>query len=299
LASSKGTLLLWRKITVKKLITFTVICFFLLSGLVTQSLSEVVRPLDTSGKKEFTIIHYHGGLAKTSKIVLSQVEAQQVDTLISTLQQTVNTSTSEEEIYFLLTDAIFSLNDIGVIDHKNSKQLHGSMQHTLQQMQRVKSDVTIKNDMKSAASEINNNLCFVVGKSTATYFMSAPSYLIYVIASLLDLDDLSLYYFLIFQLLSAINCFPALAVGGFGAWDVGKTPARGWVCTCGLRGIQGLQGPFYGALDLTLLTLGCEIWFFPGILGFTGLRITNNVANTFYIGSALCVHLSTEIPTSL
>jgi hypothetical protein len=78
-----------------------------------------------------------------------------------------------------------------------------------------------------------------------------------------------------------------------------ETPAQGWLFTQGLNKGKYWSGPFSGALPIAeiidvLNPLNTYVSY-PGILGFTGLKITT-LTGTKLLGSALWVKIRPESP---
>lgn len=68
-------------------------------------------------------------------------------------------------------------------------------------------------------------------------------------------------------------------------------PANGWVNTIGLFGKKKWEGRLYG----DSISFGIGDTYFTGAIGFTGIRF-NKESETYYLGSALYVKLTTETP---
>jgi hypothetical protein len=88
--------------------------------------------------------------------------------------------------------------------------------------------------------------------------------------------------FVAFYILStSALIFPFLppCVLGIGAlayfeWD---EPAQGWINTKGPKGDINTSGPFFGQYPLcqTTYSPGDTLCFYPGVIGFTGIQVTN------------------------
>lgn len=73
--------------------------------------------------------------------------------------------------------------------------------------------------------------------------------------------------------------------------------ATGWLHTNGLNGVKNWSGSILGNLsDDDRINLGMYE-FYPGVLGFSGIKITLPFSNSFYIGYALKVKIKMEETT--
>ena len=61
------------------------------------------------------------------------------------------------------------------------------------------------------------------------------------------------------------------------------TPAKGEIFTFGLNGKKVFSGKFFG-----------DIGPYIGVVGFSGLKITRNLLNNFYLGFACKIRINME-----
>jgi hypothetical protein len=123
------------------------------------------------------------------------------------------------------------------------------------------------------------------------------------------LADGAAYFFIVSVLFSMglyfSSYFPLqlLSIIGFGAtfdmsyvyWQLYPltAPAHGWIHTNGLNGVKNWSGSFYGDLmhshdNIPLFSWLIFFYFYPGILGFSGIKITiPPFGDSFYLGVAL------------
>jgi len=78
-----------------------------------------------------------------------------------------------------------------------------------------------------------------------------------------------------------------------GAWSY-PVPASGWITSYGGNGKQNWTGDFYG--NITVIPYLWNVINFPGIMGFTGLKISRVFFSDFYLGHAWMVKLSRAQP---
>lgn len=75
-------------------------------------------------------------------------------------------------------------------------------------------------------------------------------------------------------------------------------PAKGWVKTVGLNGNKTYEGKLYGQIPLTRIAGQPLDYYYPGVLGFTGIKIRNeyNSDKQFYMGTALMTNIGHQLP---
>jgi hypothetical protein len=95
-----------------------------------------------------------------------------------------------------------------------------------------------------------------------------------------------------------VKVFNTLTLGGYvfnpntGFYE--HKPTNGWVDTFGLNGIKIFQNqPLWG--HLFLFPIYYNYYYFPGILGFTGIQITSE-ERMIHLGSALWVDIGSDPP---
>jgi len=94
--------------------------------------------------------------------------------------------------------------------------------------------------------------------------------------------------------------FGMVSFGGFesnGYWSY-PVPASGWLTTMSLNGKKNWSGEFYGNLTVSSdwrIEDTLEMFVpFPGIVGFTGLKISRLFGSDFYIGHAVKVKIGSN-----
>jgi len=104
-------------------------------------------------------------------------------------------------------------------------------------------------------------------------------------------------------LLTIFIPFGVLSILTFGTTDTmwGKSiSSSGWVFSVGLNGMKNFFGSdLWGTAEDFIYILIWMAKLYPGVLGFTGLKITllsEKFDKTFFLGSALKVKLGTEFP---
>ena len=128
--------------------------------------------------------------------------------------------------------------------------------------------------------------------------------LIYVLTGAIVTGVAALFFIMCFTggffgIISPVGLLSLLTFGIVEGWggDIHEVPSSGWVYSIGLTGVKKYEGnelwgtarkkPYYSA----------PIWVsYPGVLGFSGLKVGDPFENTFFLGSALKVNLSTDFP---
>jgi hypothetical protein len=105
--------------------------------------------------------------------------------------------------------------------------------------------------------------------------------------------------------LSNMNPFPVASTVGIGYFSPSHTsgpqipyyaPAKGWIYTNGVHGQKNWSGDMFGnvAANNERMNLGVGVYreFYPGIRGFSGLKINLPQYNSFYLGFAVEVNVT-------
>ena len=283
----------------KKLLALGVIVLFI--GLAFAP--SIIADLPETKMVEITVEICGTDGMESQKISLSKKDAERLDVLFDETRNKLDNVTSVGETVEIFNDVIVSLDELdslGDLSVEEAQSLVFDENQNLRWIEPFKRLIKFNNRQDS---EIDNTLCLIMGKSTSTYFMSLGGYLSNVIGYYLSqfglrgLEYFAFFLLFMFQFISMFNLLPVMYMGGLGALIGGsRLSADGWIHTIGLGGIQSINGSFYGTFDLIFLTISCMIWYHPGILGFSGIRLYWDVDNSFYIGSAIDVKISSELP---
>jgi hypothetical protein len=237
----------------------------------------------------------------------------------------LNQTTTKEETMLLFKDAVAELNKYsllpkGMSQHEAECLILGACEHprVLHALDRVQTF-----SENTSLDDLENNFCLVAGQTMKTQSMGLLP-LAVLIGSFESLNLASWFIFLhvgyhlgqiymtlgkLFLLLglgtlavgAAMACFfgvlpisglGMISLGGFesnGYWAY-PVPASGWINTLGAEGKQNWTGEFYG--NITVPDLIQIFLPFPGIIGFTGFKISRLFHSDFYIGFALKAQLA-------
>jgi hypothetical protein len=225
-----------------------------------------------------------------NKVYLTQQQADELENIIENIRDNLNNSESKEETSEIYNDAINSFNNLNLFPEDIT--VNEIRQLVFGETQNLNS-IKFKN---GTSSEFENSKCFIAGKTTNTYFLR-PTFIFVLIP---DFDFfIPLFSYLFFWF------FPIRI--GYIVY-LGETqmepnphpiiyyyPASGWIFTIGLNGKKNYSGSFYGHLfDKSPHIFST---FYPGVLGFTGIRIGKNgwTSSVFYLGFALKVAITTSV----
>ena len=207
----------------------------------------------------------------------------------------LNQTTTREEAVPLFKEAVVELNKYGLLpkgmSEKAAQQLvTGRTQST--GFEHLMKKPFLRNQFTPSDNE--NFLCLVYGIITGYTFSFGP---ILLLLSLFYPGITALVRTLPFILIP-IDILHTITFGEYQPGDY--YPANGWLGTFGLNGRRVFHDqPLYGALPLD--TIGINYpwgtnYYYPGIMGFTGLHINIVEEVHFYLGSALWVKIDSVHP---
>jgi hypothetical protein len=123
---------------------------------------------------------------------------------------------------------------------------------------------------------------------TMLFIYVVTSFLIPFFISLEIANSLSNLCPIMFLSTVGISCWSPMGPGGIAMpWFY---PATGWLYSNGLNGLKSWSGYISGNLSNDTIDFGIYE-FYPGILGFSGIKITLPFGNSFYLGAALEVKI--------
>jgi hypothetical protein len=234
--------------------------------------------------------------ANSRTISFAREQAEHLEVLIDDIEKKLETVESTEEILDVFNDALESLMVLSLLDDSEAKVLKNYFSDIAESNSNMHLNTSFIEDTNNH-SGLRNFLCFVAGKTIATYFINSAGYVINVIGGFLEFIGLwilsaplvPLYYLCTW--ISVFNPFPIGHVVGLGNtyYD-----AEGWIHTFGLKGKQSVNGSFYGGYNMVLIPLAWVTGYYPGILGFSGIKITDDLDHFFYLGFALGVNIGDE-----
>jgi hypothetical protein len=259
------------------------------------------------------------GLNGWKQIVkLTQEEAEEVEELIDSIRERLNATDTREEAEKVFKEVVVELDEYGLLGGLSVKQAQRLMTGGFQNSQVMK--VLEKFYRENQVFYDENFLCLIVGQTDDTYFEGIATRFLVRSARLLEnlwnFAEEYEYWFLstlLFPLLgcsfiltflaqltlimSDINPLSIWQVINFGIekYDIYYNhwyddPADGWVTAVGINGFTTWNGWFFGNLDIPKFTHVLGGVAFPGVIGFNGIKITNNNKDSF-IGFAVAVSI--------
>lgn len=258
--------------------------------------------------------------ARPQTVKLTQKEAEAVEKLFDEINSKLDNVKTREETLAIFDEALVELDKYGVLGDMNIQKAQ-KLVTDIYQNQRVKSLLGKLNHR--SLDEDENILCLTAGKTSNTVFVSPalpffgklalPVYKLnhwaqehlgdrFLFLQIL-LDALEGIFFNLIWILLFFPLFSPVSIGNFiclgegGSWfgEPIYEPTRGWIRTIGLNGIKKWEGAFWGNLPLPPLEI--IINYYPGILGFTGLKIGRPSKSSYiFLGAALWVKIGPEHP---
>ena len=255
------------------------------------------------------------GLGKKHTVRLTQQEADEVELLFDEIEQRVSKVETRDEAEEIFKDAVVELDKyglLGILSIKQAQQL--IVESTVRQNLLKRID---GKDVESLDDETENYFCLIVGHlshmvsqnplvrrfgifmekllefalETDIFVLFEAIYQLYIL--------IQTFSFIYIDLLLPFSFFRALSAGlhGFSPATTEEWwhPAKGWVHSFGLNGVKSWEGDLWGVASGYLI-YGFFVHFYPAILGFTGIKLTNEDYETYFLGFALKAAFSNERP---
>ena len=280
----------WRKQVI------LLVVFLCIGASLAPAITAHIRTMAASRELVDITLDFCGvGESNIRTVSLTRGQAEYLEVLIDDLEKKLDTVESTEETLDVYNDALGSLVVLGLLDDSECMILKNYFSDVAEVLSAIHRNTSCIEDNNNS-SEIHNFLCFVAGNTTETYPLNSAGYVINVVGAFLEFIGLWILsaplvpLFFLFSLISHYNPLPIGYIIGLGHT---YSEARGWIQTCGLLGKQGGHGPFYGRFNISPIPLGWGIWYYPGIIGFSGIKI-NVDYHIFYLGFALGVNIDDE-----
>ncbi len=251
--------------------------------------------------------------SKDTVVLLTTEQYQNLKKYLLEFRSRLNQTTTQEDMTGLFKEAILKLNTYGLIPNEMSTE----QVYDLSEIKPRESHITsLLPRMTGNAQLLNqtNALCLIAGETTMnTRFFgflemggSALCWILYSSVLLSHhytnnsvlLNNLLNFTKLIRNIVSKIN---AARVIGTGVITFGHShpsmipppyrydPAQGWITTFGLLGKKSWDGTFFGRL-LWMTPFDSESYmFYPGAVGFVGIKLNLHDGTSFFFGSSLLV----------
>ena len=254
---------------------------------------------DNSEMVEITIQICKGDEAEDHNVILSQKQAEELESLINRTKAKLDAVETLEETSAIFNDAVVSLYELGVLPEgmsiEEAKRLVNGMDQNPNVINKLE-QWFFRNQEK--IETFDNFLCLIAGRTDWTTFVG-PLFIPLLILGLIIGTPLVLLDVLLFRLFETFIFIPILfplffGIGGLclSIWQLNPI-AFGHIIKLGTKGMFGFPIPALGWI-YTIGFNGIKSWdsFYGGVLGFTGIKICYPPIGDmthFYMGAALMV----------
>ena len=252
-------------------------------------------------------------------VKLTRQQYQNLEQYLIDFRARLNKTTTREEAVPIFKEAVVELDKYGLLPKGlNVEQAQRLVTGLYQNTKLVKYLEKLSSKSGKSSLQEGNKFCLIYGEAKSyTYFQGLVRRMIYII--LYELYNLNWPYnppiFGLFEfsffISHIINVYVTVILSnilrympyigatiyyGGKKWisDTYDFTAEGSIWTNGLYGIRNWSGQFYGNLSSHIL-FGLFSLYYPGVNGFTGLRLYFNHTD-FYFGFALRVNVGSEPP---
>ena len=234
------------------------------------------------------------------KMYITREQDEQLELLIESFKENLDNAESRKETIEIYKDMVVSLDELGILPEdlscEEAQQLvTGENRFYKPGKMKLNKYIDLVYDRfknkNPGLFENTNTFCLIAGSTTSTLPQSPLMTLYKLIGESFDiLARLSFFAFL--------NPFPIGYTIGIGHYcNFGHTthPGEGWIFTLGALGIRFWNGEMFGDISLPPIIepiTGSE--YYPGITGFTGIKISLLFELSLYLGFALLVKIEPE-----
>jgi hypothetical protein len=227
------------------------------------------------------IISEFSGLRGKHTVKMSQQEIEELDAFFDFIYMKLKNSESDEQTSIIIDEAINELNKYDLLCDLSVEQVKRKF------LQNNKMDI----DLEYLPAKKNSN-CFIVGRTTETYFFSPlffPLYTLMTSNNFFAFLFLGYNFFRVFAMMVGFPFFP-IQLGStitFGRYfsfmnEGGLYHSDGWIVTNGENGTIDWNGRILGSIDTFNYFIGR---LYIGVEGFFGLKIMNPTTDkTTFLG---------------
>jgi len=312
-------------IEIKKLLAVSIILLFLGVAVAPSINTSIVKASQEDDLVEVTTQACGIQGYKDTTVKLTREQYNDLEQYLVEFRARLNQASTREEAVPLFKDAVIELDKYGLLPRGMSIERAQRLVVGEYWSKRMQCLEKMYDKNPYSQNGINNSFCLVAGNTTENLIlgpfkvinfaitfiiMSIVPPVLWGIEGLLEfiglekianmVDDFS--YFLLENFVIPTRGIP-FEIGGlvtFGsALYMWEEPTRyyasnGWIYTNGLRGLQSLNGSFYGSLREIPFLISGE---YQGLSGFTGIILRPwRTKNMLFLGSALRAGVSTNHP---
>jgi hypothetical protein len=281
---------------------FGIILLFIGIGIQPSIIADISIESDNSDLIEITIQICKSYGAYDHKVTMSREQSEELENLIKITKTKLDAAETIEETSHIFNETVVLLYELGVLPDCMSiedAQLLVNGKNRYSKYNKLWSVLIGKNLGTSYNEE--NHFCLLAGSTTNTTFIG-PIGLFFVLR-FPNNDDIHRLILLssIPKILNPIALGNTIYLGSHMRADMVSrwSPSIGWIYSIGLNGTKKWDGKFYGRLpEIFNIFISNDFfggsWWYPGVLGFTGIRISLIGLWYFYLGTALKVEIGEE-----
>jgi len=253
------------------------------------------------------------GLGKKHTVKLTQQEADEVEQLFDDIEQRLSEVETRDEAEVIFKEAVVELDKYSLLGGLSVKQAQQLIVGNKVRKNLIK--ILDSSYQSKSFDEGENSLCLVTGYLTNLIHggFLGDIYILLgengVLRELYDNYPLVLLAIMILVLGNSILAtilpfnFASLVFIGHISHDffsnqVSYSPSVGRLVTLGLNGFQSWKGQLWGCASIPVFIKIQFVnnWFYSGILGYTGVKLTNDNYETYFLGFALKVGVTNQKP---
>jgi hypothetical protein len=284
-----------KTITLKKSLAVAVILLFIGVAIAPSINFTVVKASNDTDLVEVTTQACGINGFRNTTVKLTRQQYQNLEQYLVDFRARLNQTTTRKEAVPIFKQAVVELNKYGVLQKgmsiKTAQQLVTGRSY-LKGFEHLIKRPFLRSQFNLSDNE--NLLCLVSGSVTGYTFTFGP---IILLLSLINPGVTFLVRTLPFILIP-IDILHIITLGEYQEPD--WVSADGWIDTFGLNGKRVFHNQsLYGTLPFDAIGIGYPWgtnYYYPGIMGFTGLHINILDLVHFYLGSALWVKIESVPP---
>ncbi len=287
---------------------------------VAPSIGHRIAPI-SDDQHEF-ILQICGPDERTEQtLALTRQQERQLQQLFDDLKDHLATADLLKDTHEIFNDTIDELQRYNILPNELSAQLLKRLVSKTSSYQKIPphlQQLCRKYQGTSTEGEITNYLCSIAGNSSNTHAAKLAKRIAHRLSVIMDhstenalLVKIATAFWIVINQISKItqklvtqdgtHYGVCLYFGNYHYYPYPDWlyPAKGWVSTNGINGVQNITGTFWGQ-TLAGGWQPQDDWYmnytWRGCLGFSGVIIYTDVDTAYFLGSALQVHIGPDRP---